>query len=108
MNLVGTILVYAALVAMFVGSVSVVRPLSFPGIASRPHGVVVFLCGVVVFLIGVNLPASEMRIAGKQSALDDFIPVYQFHEFHRTRIHASREEWFKAIREVRANEIVVF
>ena len=108
MNLIGTILVYAALTAMFLGCISVVRPLSFLGIANRPHGIVVFLCGVAVFLIGVNLPASEMRIAAKQSDLDDFIPVYQFQEFHETRIHARREEVFKAIKEVRADEIFLF
>lgn len=108
MNLIGTILVYAALIAMFLGCISVIRPLSFLGIASRPHGIVVFLCGVAVFLVGVNLPASETRIAAKQSDLDDFIPVYQFHEFHKTRIHARREDAFKAVKEVRANEIFLF
>jgi hypothetical protein len=108
MNLAGTILIYLALAAIFLGAVSVVRPLSFLGIASRPHGAVVFLCGVVVFLTGVNLPASETRIAAQQSDLDDFIPVYQFHEFHVTRIHARREDVFKAIKEVRANEVSLF
>ena len=108
MNLIGTILMYVALAAMFLGCISVVRPLSFLGIASRPHGIVIFLCGVAVLLIGVNLPATETRIATRQSDLDDFIPVYQFHEFHKTRIHARRENVFKAIKEVRANEILLF
>jgi hypothetical protein len=108
MNLAGTIVVYAALAAMFLGCVAVVRPLPFLGIRTRPHGIVVFLWGVAVFLVGVNLPTSETRIVAKQSALDDFIPVYQFHEFHETRIHASREAVFKAIKEVRANEIFLF
>jgi hypothetical protein len=108
MNLIGTILVYAALAAMFLGCVSVVRPLSFLGIASRLLGIVVFLCGVAAFLVGVHLPAGETRIGAKQSVLDDFIPVYQFHEFHETRIHARREAVFKAIKEVRANEIFLF
>jgi len=107
-NLIGTILVYAALTAMLLGAVSLVRPLSFLGIGGRPHGIVVLLCGVVVFLVGVNLPASEARIAARQFDLDEFIPVYQFQEFHKTRIHARREDVFKAIQEVRANEIFLF
>jgi hypothetical protein len=45
MNLAGTILVYTGLLALFLGIVSVVRPLSFTGIASRPRGIVVLLYG---------------------------------------------------------------
>jgi hypothetical protein len=108
MNLVGTIFVYAGLLALFLGFVSLVRPLSFLGIASRPRAIVVLLYGAVVFLIGTNLPASEERIAARQFDLDDFMPVYQFYEFHKIRIHARSEDVFKAIKEVRANEIFLF
>lgn len=59
-------------------------------------------------MIAVNLPSSEERITARQFALDDFIPVYQFHEFHQTRIHARREDVFKAIQEVRTREIFLF
>jgi hypothetical protein len=88
MNLIGTILVYAGLPALFLGVVSLVRPLKFIVIASRPHGIVVLLCGVVLLLIGVNLPASEKRIETRVSLLDDFVPAYQFTEFHTIRIEA--------------------
>jgi hypothetical protein len=108
MNLTGTILVYAALAAMFLGAVSVARPLKFCGIASRPYGMVVMLCGVAVFVIGVNLPAPEKRIAARTALLDDFVPAYQFAEFHAVRIKAPRERVFAAIRDVPANEIMLF
>ena len=108
MNLIGTILVYTALTAMFLGSVSVVRPLKFMGIAGRPHGIVVLLCGVVVFMIGANLPAPEKRIASRTTILDDFVPAYEFSEFHTVRIKAPRERVFAAIRDVTANEITLF
>jgi hypothetical protein len=108
MNLIGTILVYVALAAMFLGAVSVVRPLRFLGITSRPYGFVVLLCGVVVFLIGVSLPAPENRIAARTTILDDFVPAYQFAEFHTVRIKAPRERVFAAIRDVTANEIALF
>jgi len=108
MNLLGTALVYAALAAMFLGAVSVVRPLRFLGITDRPYGVVVLLCGVVVFLIGVSLPAPESRIAARATILDDFVPAYQFAEFHTIRIKAPRERVFAAIRDVTANEITLF
>ncbi len=108
MNLAGTILVYAGLLALFLGVVSLVRPLSFLGIASRPRGIVVFLCGVAVFLIAVNLPAGEKRIALRRSQLDDFVPAYQFSELHSIRINAPRQKVFKAIQEVSADEIFLF
>ncbi len=108
MNLVGTILVYAALAAMFLGFVSVVHPLKLLGIANRPFGIVVLLCGIAGFLIGVNLPAPEKKIAARATMLDDFVPAYQFAEFHTVRIKAPRERVFAAIRDVTANEITLF
>ena len=108
MNLIGTILVYAALTAMFLGCVSVVRPLRFLGITSRPFGIVVLLCGVIFFMIGANLPAPENRIAARTTNLDDFMPAYQFAEFHSLRIKTSRERVFVAIRQVTADEITLF
>jgi hypothetical protein len=108
MNLIGTILVYAALAAMLLGGVSMIRRLKFMGIASRPHGIIVLLCGVVVFLIGVNLPAAEKKIKARTTILDDFVPAYQFAEFHTIRVKAPRERVYQAIREVPANEITLF
>ena len=58
MNLIGTILVYAALAAMLLGGLSMICPLKFMGIVSRPRGIVVLLCGVVVFLMGLNCHTS--------------------------------------------------
>jgi hypothetical protein len=108
MNLIGTILAYAALAAMLLSGISLIRPLKFMGIASRPHGVVLLLCGVVVFLIGVNLPAAEKRIEARTTILDDFVPAYQFAEFHTIRVKAPRERVYQAIHDVTADEITLF
>ena len=108
MNLLGTILVYAALTAMFLGCVSTVWPLKFLGIRSRPYGVAVLLSGVAVFLIGVSLPAPEKRVAEQTTILDGFVPAYQFAESHTILIAAPRERVFAAIRDVTASEIALF
>lgn len=108
MNLAGTTLVYAALLAMFLGAVSVVRPLRIIGIVSRPYGGVVLLCGVAILSIGMSFPAPEKKIAARATALDDFVPVYQFAEFHRIRIKAGPTRVFAAIRDVTADEIMLF
>jgi hypothetical protein len=108
MNLVGTALVYAALAALFLGCVSILRPLRFLGIASRSCAIVVLLCGVAIFLIGVALPAPARRIAAPATRLDEFMPAYQFREFHSIRIKARGERVFAAIRDVSAGEITLF
>ncbi|HET8924502.1 MAG TPA: hypothetical protein VFN26_16075 [Candidatus Acidoferrum sp.] len=108
MNLIGTILVYTGLLALFLGGVSIVRPLRFFGIQTRTQGALLCVGGVLVFLIGVNLPASEEKIATRKSLLDEFVPAYQFGESHAIRIKAARERVYAAIREVTPNEITLF
>jgi hypothetical protein len=108
MNLVGTILVYAALLALLAGLASVVRPLTFIGISSRSTAVLVLLSGGLVILIAAILPAVEEKIDVHGTLLDDFVPAYQFGEFHSIRIKAPRDRVYAAIREVTPNEISLF
>jgi hypothetical protein len=108
MNLVGTTLVYAGIAASFFGVVSLLKPLTFLGIASRRYGLLVLVCGIVLFLMGEALPASETQIRVQQTELDEYVPVYQFEEFHSILVHAPRERVFKAIQEVSADEISLF
>jgi hypothetical protein len=61
-----------------------------------------------VFLIGTNLPASEKKVESPTTQLDEFMPAYQFHEFHSIRINAPPQKVFQAIQEVRADEISLF
>lgn len=108
MNLIGTILVYAAFVALVVGGLSVLRPLTFIGIWSRFQGVMLVAAGILVFLVGVNLPAREQRVATHSTHLDEFVPAYQFGEFHPIRIRAPRDRVYAAVRDVTADEITLF
>jgi len=108
MNIIGTVLAYAGLLGSFLGSISLLRPLKIFGIATRLRGLSVLACGVGVFLVGENLPAPEVRIASPRTALDEFVPVYQFDELHSIRIQAPPERIFKAIKEVSADEIALF
>lgn len=108
MNLIGTILVYIGLLALFLGAVSLLRPLRFLGIPSPPRGALLCVGGVAVFLIGAVLPASEKRVERPTTDLDDFVPAYQFGEFHSIRIKASRGRVYQAIQEVGADDIFLF
>jgi len=108
MKLIGTILVYTAFLALLLGIISLVRPLRFLGIISRSHAVFVSMGAIPIFLIGASLPAPETRITARTSRLDDFMPAYQFSEFHSMRVKASRKQVFRAVSEVRADEIFLF
>jgi hypothetical protein len=108
MNLIGTILVYAAFLVLFVGGVSILRPLRFLGIWSRGQGVMLVVGGVAGFLVGASLPASEKRVESAATHLDEFVPAYQFGELHTIRIKAPRDRVFQAIREVTPDEITLF
>jgi hypothetical protein len=108
MNLAGTILVYAGLLAFLVGGTSILRPLRFLGIWSRGQGVMLLVGSLVLFLLGASLPAPEQRVDSQATRLDEFLPVYQFEELHSIRIKAPRERVAAAIREVTPREIALF
>jgi hypothetical protein len=93
-------LAWTGVAATLGGLVSLARPLRILGVRTRRHAVAVVLCGVGVAVAAVLWPASIMRSAGPYQRLDDFLPEYQFSEFHEVRVHAPKEAVIKAMREV--------
>lgn len=106
--MLGTMLVYLGLADVFGGVVSLLRPLSFLAIRSRRLALLVVAGGIGVILIGASLPAPDQRVTDPRTHLDEFVPVYQFNEFHSTRVKASREQAYRAIKAVTADEITFF
>jgi hypothetical protein len=106
--MLGVVLVYAGLVSAFIGAVATLWPPRFLGLSSRRRGAALFALGVLFVVAGWALPAPEMRAASPGSRLDEFIPVWQFSEFHTTRVKAPPERVFRAIHEVTADEILFF
>ncbi|HEY6967598.1 MAG TPA: hypothetical protein VJA94_00100 [Candidatus Angelobacter sp.] len=100
--------VYCGLAGAFLGTVSLIKPLWFVGIPSRGRALLVIVCGLLVVVIGCLLPARETRVDPLRTRLDEFMPVYQFHEFHSIRISASKEQVYKSIKAVTADEILFF
>jgi hypothetical protein len=76
-------------------------------ITTRRRAAVVILAGMFLLVAGAELPASEVASSGT-TILDEFVPRYQFHEFHSTRIHAPPETVYAAARQVTAREIKLF
>jgi len=101
-------LVYAGLIAVFLGGISLLKPLSFLGIHRRLHGLFLLGLGLAVAAAGGALPAKEMRVVARQTQLDEFAPVYQFNEVHSIRVMAPRDRVYQAIKAVTPDEILFF
>jgi hypothetical protein len=104
----GVIVVYLGLITMFIGSVSVLKPLKFLAIHSRWQALAVVAAGLLIVIIGASLPAKEIRVTSRRTQLDEFVPAYQFNEFHSIRIAASKEKVYTALKQVTADEILFF
>jgi len=103
----GSALVYSALILTCVGLAAVIR-VPRVGVKTRRRGWAVTLAGVVVAAGGLLLPAFESRIVRSTTRLDEFAPAWQFHEVHSLRIAAPPDRVFDAIKQVRADEILLF
>ncbi len=108
MRMLGVGLVYAGLIAVLVGAASLIKPLAFLGIRTRPRGALVLGIGLIVAAVGAFLPARDTRVEAIQTHLDEFAPVYQFNEVHRIQVRAPRNRVYRAIKEVTADEILLF
>jgi len=102
------LLVYAGLIAGFLGLVSILKPLMFVGLATRGQSAWLLGGAVLVALVGWHLPAIETRVATPRSHLDEFVPAYQFNEFHAIRVNASKDRVYAVIKNLRPNEILLF
>jgi len=106
--MVGVVVVYLGLIATFLGGVSLLRPLSFLAIRTRRQAVLVLGLSLIVVVTGLFLPARAVCVATPRTQLDQFAPAYQFSEFHSIRIAAPKEQVYRAIKLVTADEIVLF
>ena len=93
--MLGSAVVYSGLIIAFVGLFTRRRLRAVP-------------LGIAIAAIGLLLPAPETRVRRRETRLDEFVPVWQFHEVHTMRIDAPPERVYAAIKQVRANEIRLF
>lgn len=106
--MVPVVIVYLALLAMFVGLLCLIWPLRFLSIRDRRTAGLLFVAGVLMFVIGANLPASETRTTSPRTQLDQFLPAYQFSEFHSISIPATRQNVYRTLKAVTADDIFLY
>jgi len=102
-------LLYAGLALLAFGSVSLVSPPHFLGIATRAHALVVFAAGLVAVVAALAVPPPAARTRTHElSRINEFVPEFQFEEVHERRVRATPERIFQAIHDVPAREIRLF
>ncbi len=106
--MLGVGVAYLGLIVSVLGAFSLLKPLSWLGIHTRGRAASVLVLGIVCVVTGWLLPANEVRVDEPRTQLDQFMPVYQFHEFHSIRIAASKEKVYRAIKTVTSGEISLF
>jgi hypothetical protein len=99
---------YAGLFLILLGAVSLIKPLRFLGIRTRPRGALMVGAGVFLCVAGMALPSREVHGEAPATLLDGFMPVYEFREAHSIRVRAPRENVYRAIKSVTADEIALF
>lgn len=107
-SLFPVVLMDVGLFVAFVGMASLVKPIAFLGIASRPRAGGWLLVGALFILVAILWPAQEIHVAEPRNILDRATPSYQFSESHAIAIRATPERVHHAIRDVTADEILLF
>ncbi len=106
--MLGSAIVYAGLVVTAAGMFLAIRPIERLHITTRSQGLAILGLGVVIAGIGFVAPAPESRVAGAETRLDEFVPVWQFNERHSIRVDASPDRVYRALKQVRADEVALF
>lgn len=106
--MLGALLVDLGLALLFVGALSVLKPLRFLAIRSRHRGAAVALAGLAFVIAGAALPAPLIRVGEPRQQLDEIIPEYQFAEHHSLLVAAPPSRVFAAVKGVTAREIRLF
>jgi hypothetical protein len=101
-------LFHGGLVLFLVGCASLLHPGVWLGIANRGCAGLILGSGLLLMIVGLALPAGEKQSASCATPLHQFVPVYQFQEFHSLKIKANADQVYRAIKEVTADEIRFF
>jgi hypothetical protein len=97
-----SVVLYGGILAALAGALAMLRR------RTRRYGAAIFAAGLALVLIALFWPAREERVTSVVSAIDEFMPRWQFVEKHEIRIAAPQQRIYWAIRKVTAGEIRFF
>jgi hypothetical protein len=101
-------LFYVGAVTMVTGLVSIVWPIRLVGIRTRRLAVLVAAAGLGIALVAATLPHPTRTATARGTLLDQWLPEWQFGEYHERRVEATPQQVAAAIRRVTASDILLF
>jgi hypothetical protein len=84
-----TVFAYIGLTVALIGLICIVWPLRFLGVTRRWQGCLAGFLGVAILTAGLVWPVSVVARTTRVTQLDEFLPLYHFHERHSSRVHAT-------------------
>ncbi len=97
--------VYLGIILLSAGLLSLIIPLKILYIRSRKKALLPVVSGLAVIIIGMILPAPTIRSDRSHQRIDDFMPEYEFYEYHEVTINAPADKVFEAIKGVTFTDI---
>jgi hypothetical protein len=107
-KMLGSYLVYLGFALLVAGLVSLIRPLRFLYIRNRRSAFATGAVGLLMSLGALFWPYGDKEATTRRAKLDDWMPRWQVDEHHALEVAAAPDKVFSAIREVRADEILLF
>lgn len=101
------VVVYLGIGVFVAGLLSVIKPFRFIHINSRKYALLIVAAGLIIFMIGMIWPAPTIRSSRPHQRIDDFMPEYQFYEYHEVMANAPAETVSTAIKKVSFADIPV-
>lgn len=100
--------VYLGFLIALSGVILVIRPDERLRIRTRRQASIVLTAGLLIAIGCLALPVKESSPRTLRTRLDEFVPAWQFREYHTLRIDAPPERVYEAIRSVKSDEVFLF
>jgi hypothetical protein len=104
----GSASLYAGLMVVATGLRLTVKPLALLRMRTRRRALAIAAAGALLVAAALSAPAFDSHTASSSTRLDEFAPAWQFREVHTLRVNAPPVRIFDAIKQVRADEILLF
>ncbi len=104
----GSAALYPGVTILACGLVLTIRPITRLRVGTRRRALAIASAGAVAAAAALFAPAFDTRVATVSTALDEFAPAWQFREVHTRRVGAPPERVFEALRQLRADDILLF
>lgn len=99
---------YGGAATAVTGLLALCRPLPGIGIRTRRQAAAVAIAGAVVAIGATLLPDRTRKSTAHDTLIDQWLPEWQFGEYHERRVHVSPQQVFAAIKRISSSDIFLF